>query len=61
MIRGSRKFIAFILSLLSFTAIIIVRPETDILAVGIGLTGILSSFGFSNAMTHKYDIKYDKQ
>lgn len=52
MLRGNRKFAAFVITIVAFVLIALFRPETDLLSVGIGLTGILGSFGFSNSMTH---------
>lgn len=52
--RGKRKFLGLIFTLLLFSAIVIVRPEVDVIGLGAGFTGILGVFAGFNSVEHKY-------
>lgn len=45
-----RKFTAFIITIVLFTTIIIIRPGVDILSLGFAMTGILAAFAAPNAL-----------
>jgi len=50
-LEGWRKFASFILTIISFTIIVLTKP-VDIISVGLALTAILSSFGGANVAEH---------
>lgn len=57
MLIGYRKFIAYIIAMVVYAIIIITRPEVDLFGLGLGITGILTSFGGTNVGSHFADSK----
>lgn len=57
MLIGYRKFIAYIIAMIIYSVIIITRPGVDLLGLGLGITGILTSFGGANIGSHFADSK----
>jgi len=49
---GIRKFVAFILSLISFTALAVVIDDVDLLSLATGITMIGGVFFTANAVEH---------
>lgn len=53
--RGYRKFTAFVLVLIAFTLILVIRPLINPFDLGLALSFILGAFSGANAITHFAD------